>query len=110
MILGVLPALASPSLYLCAPSIVTLPSSALTRTLTPWEPITRSRSATGLKSIVVVTPAFHASLSLLFFCALARLRIDRVDRAVACDAVEQAIGRTYVDPDDHRISTSDHGL
>src|SRR5262249_19278365 len=58
---GVLPALGSPSLYLCEPSTVALPSATLTRRLVPSEPITRSRSATGLKSTLAPTPGLSVS-------------------------------------------------
>jgi len=53
-IFGVLPLLASASAYLRSPSFVTLPSSTLMRRFEPSEPMTRRRSATGLKSTVMV--------------------------------------------------------
>ena len=46
-----------------------LPSSTLMRRLVPSEPMTRSRSATGLKSTVAVTPGLSISVSLLFIVA-----------------------------------------
>src|SRR6516162_7593506 len=61
--------LRGPSWYLCEPSTVALPSSTLTRRLVPSEPITRSRSATGLKSTVAPTPGLSVSDILLFITA-----------------------------------------
>ena len=53
-----------------APSIVTLPSSTLTRRLVPSLPMTRSRSATGLKSTVANVPGLSMVSSFDFMVAL----------------------------------------
>ena len=55
-IFGVLPAFGSPSLDLCEPSAVALPSSTLIRRLVPSEPIRRRLSA---------NPEYYLSLYLL---------------------------------------------
>jgi hypothetical protein len=60
----------SASAYLWLPSFVTLPVSTSQRRLVPSEPMTRSLSATGLKSTVAVTPAGNVCSSLTFMVAL----------------------------------------
>src|SRR5262245_36958128 len=76
--------------------MVALPSSTLTRRLVPSAPITRSRSATGLKSTVAPTPGLSVSDILLFIVAWPDLG-SMVDGVVAGNAVKHAVGRPHVD-------------
>ena len=62
---GAVSAIGPPAAYFSVPSLVAAPVSTFTRRFVPFMPITRRRSATGLKSMVARPPLSKASPSLL---------------------------------------------
>src|SRR5205823_1903787 len=104
--LGFSPLCMSPSAYLWSPSLVTLPSSTFARRFIPSAPITRGRSATGLKSTVAATPLASMASSFDFIVALPVHR-DGHNGAIVDQSIEHAVGRTYVDADQRTGNAGD---
>src|SRR5207244_12919308 len=95
---GFSPLCMSPSANLWSPSLVTLPSSTFARRFIPSAPITRGRSATGLKSTVAATPLASMASSFDFIVALPVHR-DGHNGAIVDQPIEQTVGRTHLHAD-----------
>ena len=85
----------------------TSPVSTLTRRFMPPMPITRSRSATGLKSTMARPPLSKRSFSWLTCVARPVIGVDRHDLPGIGQAVQLAVGRAHVDAEQPALGAGD---